>query len=204
MRQGLCVLIAILFSELHSVENQEIPSVKGNCRHLKRFPVLVVSKKDGTVVGDQGARRSWLVKDHPAMREDELDLDRRDPVLEGRFGKDQGHTEPILYDKILSSSMCGRTGPLRAAPGQVTRPSHRPAFCQLGPSAADPVIVPHPGPRMRVTSTYRKPTKNLKCVDLRPRPPDFVFEIAFAQSSILVRRRSTVQSRPWAPIALMP
>jgi hypothetical protein len=38
------------------------------------------------------------------MCDDELDLASRDPVLEGRFGKDQGHTEPILYDKIRSSS----------------------------------------------------------------------------------------------------
>jgi hypothetical protein len=61
MWQGLCVLIAILSSERHSVEHQEIPG-------------------------------------------DELDLDSRDPVLGGRFGKDQAHTEPILYDKILSGS----------------------------------------------------------------------------------------------------
>jgi hypothetical protein len=84
------------------MENQEIPGIKGNRGHLKRFPVLVVAKKDGTVVGDRSARRSWLVKDHAAMYDDELDLDSRDSVLEGRFGIEQGHTEPILYDKIPS------------------------------------------------------------------------------------------------------
>jgi hypothetical protein len=45
-------------------------------------------------------------------------------------------------------------------------------------------------------------SKNLKCVGLTGARARFVFEIAPAQANFLVRRRSAVRSRPWAPLGL--
>jgi hypothetical protein len=64
----------------------------------------------------------------------------------------------------------------------------------------------HPTWSGRATAAYfnllQTHCRNLKCVGLTPPPPDFVFEMAVSQSNILVRRRSAVKSRPWAPLAM--